>query len=56
VSLVPSNPFERGQAACRVGIPRTAVPYDEDSLAYEHWLEGWNDWHYFVNPGERPEE
>lgn len=53
MSEVPADPFNRGQGACRLGIPRDAVPYVTETLAYYHWLEGWDDWHYFLNPSEK---
>ena len=54
MSVTPFDPFVRGQTACKNGAPRDAVPFPVESLAYEHWLEGWDDWYYHINPSEKP--
>ncbi len=55
MTIVPTDPFTRGQSAYRVGMPRDAAPYGPDTLEFGHWVEGWDDEYYFAHPSERPD-
>jgi hypothetical protein len=52
MSAVPTDPFDRGRAAFRLGIPRDADPYPK-GVESNQWKKGWDDGYYAAYPGER---
>jgi hypothetical protein len=52
MSFTPIDPYARGRAAFRVGIPRDAVPYPSGAES-DQWKKGWDFGYGGAYPNER---
>jgi hypothetical protein len=52
VTGIPADPFERGRAAFRLGVPRESIPYPKGAEG-DRWNEGWDAGHDATHPRRR---
>src|SRR6185312_8577790 len=52
MTLIPADPFARGRAAFRLGIPRDAAPYPWGAEC-NRWKKGWDAGFDSAYPGRR---